>query len=268
MDHGIEGKIAIVTGAGRYMGRAIAHSLAKEGVQVGVNDLFVDRAEQVAQEIRDGGGKAMPVVADITDGEQVAEMVGAVRDELGRVGILVNNAGLPPPSDEGDTFEARALEFVDTSFADWQRWVNVNYYGTLKCTLAVLPDMAEQKWGRIVSIISDAGRVGEARQAVYAGAKAGIAGFSRSLAKEVGKHCITVNCVSLGAVIHDEWLEQWGDRAEHRIERIKRVYPMAHGLDRLGRPEDAAYAVTALASAHADWITGQVLSVSGGYTMV
>lgn len=268
MDFGIEEKVAIVTGAGRYMGRAIALELAGEGVSVGVNDLFPDRAEEVAQEIRDRGGKAVAVVADITNREQVADMVRSVRDELGRIGILVNNAGLPPPSDESDTFTARVQDFSDAAEASWARWVDVNFYGTLNCTKAVLADMIEEHWGRIVSIISDAGRVGEPRQAVYAGAKAGIAGFSRSLAKEVGKHCITVNCVSLGSVLHDEWVEEWGDRAEYRIERMKRVYPMAHGLDRLGIPEDAAFAVASFCSARAEWITGQTVSVSGGYTMV
>jgi 3-oxoacyl-[acyl-carrier protein] reductase len=268
MDFGIDGKVAIVTGAGRYMGRAIALELASEGVRVGVNDLFAERAEAVAQEIRDRGGQAVAAVADVTDRTQVADMVQSVRSELGRIGILVNNAGLPPPIDESDTFSARSQDFSDADESSWARWVDVNYYGTLNCAKAVLPDMIEEQWGRIVSIISDAGRIGEPRQAVYAGAKAGIAGFSRSLAKEVGKHCITVNCVSLGSVLHEEWVKEWGDRAEDRIERMKRVYPMARGLDRLGLPGDAAFAVACFCCARAEWTTGQTVSVSGGYTMV
>ncbi len=268
MELGLEGRVALVTGAGRYVGRAIALELAAEGARVAVNDIFPERAEAVAGEIRERGGTAIPAVVDVTDRERVADVVAHVAAELGGVDVLVNNAGLPPPVDESDTFATRTADFAGSDPEWWRRWVDLNYFGTLNCTQAVLPGMQERGWGRIVSIISDAARIGEPRQAVYAGAKAGIAAFSKSIAREVGRHGITVNCVSLGAILHDEWVEEWGEPGKERIEKLKRAYPMARSLDRLGLPEDAAFAVTCLSSARAEWITCQTLSVSGGYTMV
>lgn len=268
MDLKIAGRVALVTGAGQYMGRAIALELSAEGAGVAVNDIVPERAERVAEEIRERGGRAVPAVFDVTDRERVEAVLEEIESGLGPVDILVNNAGLPVAQHEGDTFESRASDlFMSSDPVWWQRWVDINYFGTLNCTKAVLGGMRDRRWGRIVSIISDAGRVGEARQAVYAGAKAGVAGFSKSVAREMGRYAITVNCVSLGAVLHDDWVEQWGEQAEERITRMKKLYPMARGLDRLGVPEDAAFTVAFLASDRAEWITGQVLSVSGGYTM-
>jgi NAD(P)-dependent dehydrogenase (short-subunit alcohol dehydrogenase family) len=261
--------VAVVTGAGRYVGRSIALELAAEGVRVAVNDVFAERAEAVAGEIRDRGGTAIAAAADVTDREAIDSLFGAVRKRLGPVDILVNNAGLPAPQSDDDDFAAWvAHAFVDADEAMWRRWVDINYFGVLNCTKAALPDMRDRNWGRVISIISDAGRVGEPRQAVYAGAKAAILGFSKSIAREMGRHAITVNCVSLGSILHDEWVEDWGAEAETRIAKMMRFYPMARGLDRLGTPEDAGYAVAFLASPRAEWITGQVLSVSGGFTMV
>jgi NAD(P)-dependent dehydrogenase (short-subunit alcohol dehydrogenase family) len=268
MDLKITGRVALVTGAGQYMGRAIAHELAAEGVRVAVNDIVPEKAEDVAEEIRERGGEAVAAVADVTDRNGVAAAVARVAEELGPVDILVNNAGLPVPQHDDDTFESRASDFFVDSDPDWwQRWVDINYFGTLNCTQAVLAGMRERRWGRVVNVISDAGRVGEPRQAVYAGAKAGIAGFSKSVAREMGRYAITVNCVSLGSVLHEDWVRQWGEAADDRIGRMMKFYPMARGLDRLGIPEDAAFAVALLASDRAEWITGQVLSVSGGFTM-
>lgn len=268
MNFELDGKVALVTGAGRYMGRAMALDLANEGARVVVNDLMPERAEAVAGEIRERGGQAIPAAADVTDYRQVEQMAQAAADEFGGVDILVNNAGIPAPADESDTTDARAMLFADTDPATWSRWVDLNYYGTLNCTRAVLPGMREREWGRIICIMSDAGRTGEPRRAVYSGAKAAMAGFLKSVAKEMGRYQITANCVSLGAVIHKEWAEQWGEEGKERIAKIMRLYPAARGLDRLGIPEDAAYLVTCLASPRAAWITGQVISVSGGFTMI
>jgi 2-hydroxycyclohexanecarboxyl-CoA dehydrogenase len=210
MDLGLTGKVALVTGAGQNIGRRIALTLAGEGAHIVVNDLFEDRAERVAQEIREGGGTAVAAVADVTKPDQVEAAVATAREALGPVQILVNNAGLPAPTSASESRENRVKEFSDLDPALWPRWIDLNYYGALWCTRAVLPAMQEGRWGRVVSIISDAARIGEPRQSVYAGAKAAIAAFSKSVAREVAKHGITVNCVSLGAVIHPEWLKEWG----------------------------------------------------------
>jgi NAD(P)-dependent dehydrogenase (short-subunit alcohol dehydrogenase family) len=270
MDLGLNGKVALVTGAGQNIGRRIALTLAAEGAAVAVNDLFEDRAEQVAQEIRDGGGRAVAAVADVTKQDQVEAAVATTREALGPVQILVNNAGLPAPTKESESRENRVKEFVSLDPELWARWIDLNYYGALWCTRAVLPGMQEGGWGRIVSIISDAARIGEPRQAVYAGAKAAIAAFSKSIAREVARNGITVNCVSLGAIIHPEWLKEWGtpEEVEERLGKIKRVYPLARAYDRLGKAEDAAFMVTILASQPAEWITGQIVSVNGGFSMV
>lgn len=269
MDLGLADKVAVVTGAGRYVGRSIALELAAEGARVAVNDVLPDRAEAVSQEIRERGGVAIAAAADVTSREAIERIVASVKEQLGPVDVLVNNAGLPAPQSADDDFDTWVEHaFVDADEEMWRRWVDINYFGVLNCTKAVLPDMRERSWGRVISIISDAGRIGEPRQAVYAGAKAAILGFSKSIAREMGRHAITVNCVSLGSILHDEWVQAWGDEAEARIAKMMRFYPMARGLDRLGVPEDAASAVAFLASTRAEWITGQVLSVSGGYTMV
>jgi NAD(P)-dependent dehydrogenase (short-subunit alcohol dehydrogenase family) len=137
-------------------------------------------------------------------------------------------------------------------------------YGVLNCSKAVLPGMKERRWGRIVSVISDAGRVGEPRLVAYSMAKAGIIGATKALAKEAGRFAITVNCVSPATTVTDatrEWIEA-------SAEQIMRFYPLAKGLNRLGQPSDIANAVTFLASDRAEWITGQILSVNGGYSMV
>ena len=142
--------------------------------------------------------------------------------------------------------------------------MNLITYGVLNCVRAVIEGMQERRWGRSVSIIPDAGRVGEPRLVAYSMAKAGVVGFSKALAKESGRHAITVNCVSPATTETDatrEWIQAQG-------EQIMRAYPLAKGLSRLGRPSDIANAVAFLASARSEWITGQVLSVNGGYSMV
>jgi 2-hydroxycyclohexanecarboxyl-CoA dehydrogenase len=264
----LEGKVALITGAGQYMGRAMAIELAAEGAKVAVNDIVPDKAEAVAEEIAQAGGTATPAVFDVTDRDAVTAAVAAVGEELGGIDILVNNAGLPVRQSEDDTMATRTADlFVDSDPAWWRRWVEINYFGTLNCTQAALAGMREREWGRVISIVSDAARVGEPRQTVYAGAKAGIVGFSKSVAREMARYGITANCISLGSVIHDEWLEEW-DNPDERLKKMARLYPMARALDRLGVPEDASYAVAFFASPRSEWITGQTLSVSGGYTMV
>jgi 2-hydroxycyclohexanecarboxyl-CoA dehydrogenase len=263
MDLGIAGRTALITGAGRGIGAEIARTLAAEGVRLAVNDLFQERADESADAIRKAGGEAIGVAFDVTDLDAVTAGVAKATEAFGAVDILVNNAGIPAES-AMDALPSEGGFFGGTSRASWDRTMGLITYGVLNSARAVVPGMIERKFGRIISIISDAGRVGEPRLVAYSMAKAGVIGFTKALAKESGRHCITVNCVSPATTVTDatkDWIAAQGDQ-------IMRAYPMAKGLGRLGQPSDIANAVAFLASARAEWITGQVLSVNGGYSMV
>lgn len=262
MDLALDETVVLVTGSGRGIGRQIALTLAEEGARVGVNDIFENRAEGMAQELRNGGAEAVPVHGDVTQSEQVAAMVQRMLDEWERLDVLVNNAGIP--SGRGETGLGVAGDlFIDTDRSEWDRSMSVITYGVLNCSRAVLPLMMKRGWGRIINIVSDAGRIGEPRATTYSMAKAGVIGFTKALAKEVARYCITVNCVSPGFT---ETPTTMGRLAADG-EEIMRHYPVARGLQRLGQPTDIASAVAFLASPRAEWITGQVLSVNGGYCM-
>ena len=270
MDLLLSGKAALVTGGGQGVGRRICLKLAEEGAAVVVNDLVEARAVAVADEIRAAGGTALPVAADVTDLTSVGAMVEAATAEVGPVAILVNNAGIIP---ERRTGEVGLPFFPASDPGHWRKIVDLNLFGAMNCTYAVLPGMIEQRRGHIVSMISDAGRIGEARYAVYGGAKAGVLGFTRSLAREVGADCITVNCVSLAAVSHKVPMapflsEEATAENNETLAKMLRAYPLGKGLGRLTTPQDAANAVAFLASDAAAYITGQCLSVNGGYAMV
>ncbi|MBI1885128.1 MAG: 3-oxoacyl-ACP reductase FabG [Chloroflexi bacterium] len=263
MDLGIKDRVAIVTGAGRGIGRQICLTLGEEGVRVAINDIREEGANAVADEIKKAGGQAIGVVADVTNQDQVSDMVKRVLDEWDQVDILVNNAGIPVLQSSQDVMAAAGTFFTQTERPQWDRTMQLITYGVLFCTRAVLDTMMERRWGRILSIISDAGRVGEPRLVPYSMAKAGVVGFTKALAKEVGRYCITANCVSPGTTETEAtkaWLQAQG-------EQIMRGYPLAKGLERLGQPSDIANAVAFLVSQRAEWITGQVLSVNGGYAM-
>jgi len=241
-------RVALVTGAGQGVGAAIARALAARGAAVAVNDLAVDRADGVTESIREAGGQAVTVAADITEPDEVEDMVRSVAARVGPVDVLVNNAGLPPSG-------IRATPFVETTRPDWDRFISLNLYGVLHCSRLVLEHMVDQRWGRVISIVSDAGRVGEPGMAAYSAAKAGAMGFSRALAKEVGPHGVTCNCVSLGSIAPA------GQEPDAAARRAIARYPMR----RLGTPEDVAGAVLWLASPAGDWVTGQTVAVNGGY---
>jgi 2-hydroxycyclohexanecarboxyl-CoA dehydrogenase len=261
VDLGIHDRVALVTGAGRGIGLEICKTLAAEGVRVAVNDLFEERAQEGAGEIMNGGGSAIGVAGDVTDTESVGAMVKRVVEEFGAVDILVNNAGIPAVTT--DAVPSTGGLFATSDREQWDRTMGLITYGVMNCSRAVIEGMAERRWGRIVNIISDAGRVGEPRLVAYSMAKAGVIGFTKALAKECGRACVTVNCVSPATTETEataEWIRAQG-------EQIMRSYPLARGLNRLGRPADIANAVAFLASARAEWITGQVLSVNGGYSM-
>lgn len=242
--------VAVVTGGARGIGRAICLELARRGSRIAVVDLDADAATDTAKEIIDAGGVAAGLGADVVDRDRMDAVATEVAARLGPVTILVNNAG---------TWVTKP--FVDTRPADWRREIDLNYYGVLNTTHAVLPQMIERNYGRIVSISSEAARVGQPTNAVYSGAKAAVNGFTRALAKEVGRYAVTVNVVTLSVVRTRQSEPLIAD--EDAAKKIVRGYP----IRRLGEPEDAAHAVAFLAERGSDWITGQVMGVNGGYVM-
>jgi len=248
---GLRGKTILVTGAARGIGRAIAGRLVEEGCAVGVLDLDATGASAAAAELRDAGGRACALACDLRDGAAVERIVAACECELGPLFGLVNNAGWD-----------RAGDFVDTDPAFWRQVIDVNLYGPLHATRAVLPGLLARGAGRVVSIASDAGRVGSSGEAVYSACKGGIIAFTRSLAREVARKGVSLNCVSPGPT--DTQLLATIDPTGRLQQALARAIPMG----RVGRPDDIPGAVAFLLSDDAAFITGQVLSISGGLTMV
>jgi 2-hydroxycyclohexanecarboxyl-CoA dehydrogenase len=243
-------QVAIVTGGGQGIGRGIALALAAQGADVAIFDVNPATASETVTAIHAKGRRALAITVDVTDLSHVEVATAEVRAEFGRLDVLVNNVGWTPNE-----------PFLDSAPETWRKIVAVNYLGTLNCTRAALTAMIAGRHGRIISIASDAARVGTPREAVYAGAKAAIIGFSKSLAAEVARHGITVNVVSPATV--DTPLLR-GMLRPDQIERREKANPMG----RLGRPEDVAAAVVFFASPGAGYVTGQVLSVNGGVVRV
>lgn len=252
----LSGRVALVTGAGQGVGRQVALYLASHGAKgVVVNDYFLDRAETVAAEINASGGAALALQADVGDFAAVNETVARAGEEFGAVDILVNNAGNAGPNES----PFGQPPFWETGPDDWAKFVDVNFYGVMHTTRAVLPGMIERRYGRVVTLISDAGRVGEPHLVVYSGAKAGAAGFMRGVAKAVGRFDITANSVALSGVETPTTEEITSDEAAR--DKVLRNYL----IRRFGKPEDVAGLVLFLASDAASWITGQTYPVNGGY---
>src|SRR5262245_38008268 len=250
----LAGERALVTGAGQSIGRTIALALAQAGATVAVNDIVPDHAESVAEEIRSAGGQADALPFDVTDHAAVAAAI----DGYGGATILVNNAG-----NAGAEGLVSVGDFVDSNPDDWAKYFAVNLFGTMHCIHATLPSMIAGGGGRIVTLVSDAGRNGDAKVATYAAAKAGAAGFCRSIAREVGRHGITVNCVSLGSI---ETPAKAKAKAEMGVpQEREQAMLKAYVIRRWGLPDDIAGIVTFLASPLASWITGQTYAVNGGY---
>jgi 2-hydroxycyclohexanecarboxyl-CoA dehydrogenase len=249
----LDRKIAIVTGAGQGIGRAIATKLAAEGASVAVTDVNEATAKDTAEAIAGGepAGRALAIRTDVTSRESVAAMIEQVRQEFGRIDVLVNNAGWD-----------KVGPFTDSDPADWDRIIAINLYGVLNTCHAVLPVMMAQGSGTVVSLASDAGRVGSSGEAVYAAAKGGIIAFTKTIAREMARHQVTANCVCPGPTDTALLATAFGDNPKLR-ESLARAIP----LRRLGQPADLANAVAFLASDEAAFITGQTVSVSGGLTM-
>lgn len=248
------GRAALVTGSARGIGRAIARRLAADGFAVVVGDLNQEGAAETAALATEAGGRAIGTALDITSDASVAAAIASAEAAFGPVEVVVNNAGW----DEHH-------QFVDTDEDFWDRVIEINYKGCLRTTHAVLPGMIERQWGRVINIGSDAARVGSSLEAVYAGAKAGVVAFTKTIAREAARAGVTANVVCPGPTETPLLAEILGstEEAQKVIAGMTRAVPMK----RLGQPEDIAAAVAFFAREDAGFVTGQTLSVSGGLTM-
>jgi len=264
MDLGLAGRTAIVSGGASNIGKAISLALAAEGANVAIFDLDLEQAQLVAKQANaDRGATALAVEADVTDPESLRTGVQTVLERFGSINVLVNNAGW-----------ARRAPFLDQEVEEASRLVEVNLMGMMNLTRAVLPHLVAQKSGTVLSISSDAGRIGEKQEGAYGAAKAGVISLTKTLAKEHGRDGLRFNVVCPGATVpeaaddfgqHSLWNQQEYDvyHEPETQQAIARHYP----LGRLGRPSDIAGAVAFLVSDRAGFITGQTLSVNGGYVM-
>ncbi len=260
MDLGLSGRVVIVTGGASNLGRAITLGFAAEGARVVIAD--VDDRQSRKVEAEAPSGTIVARHTDVTDWESVSSMAQFVRSSMGGVDVLVNCAGW--------TIDRL---FTEKPREEWEREIAIDIWGFINCVRAVLDHMIERRHGRIVSIGSDAGRMGEWREAVYSGTKAAVIAMSKAIAREVGKHGITLNVVSPGLIPGDPETSGsesiWSsDQAKMFTSEVREKAARSYPLRRLGTPEDVVPAVLLLASDRASYITGQTLSVSGGYTMI
>lgn len=245
---GIENKLAVVTGSASGIGKAIAEAMAAAGAKVIVADVAREGGEAVAAAIRGAGGKAEYRHLDLTDPPSIEAFASALQNDAGAVDIIVNNAGW-----------GRAAPFVEGTLDFWNKMVALNFVGPMALVKALLPGMIQRKGGRIVNIASDAGRVGSMGETVYSGTKGALIAFTKSLAREVARYQISVNCVCPGPT--DTPL------MNAVPDKLKEALVKAIPFRRLGKPEEVASAVVFFAGDGASYITGQVVSVSGGLTM-
>jgi 2-hydroxycyclohexanecarboxyl-CoA dehydrogenase len=260
----IADKTVVVTGGGSNIGRSISLAFAAEGAKIVIADIDAAQAEKVAKEaIKKGAQGAIAHRTDITSIESVADMITRTKNEFGPVDILVNNVGW--------TIEGL---FIEQERSQWEKEIQINLWGMINCTRSVLDDMIQRKSGVVVSMGSDAARMGEFREGVYAACKAGVVALTKTLAREYGKHGIRFNVVCPGTTMPDNDeeisdLSMWAQgqkrwNTPEMRERIAKVYP----LRRIARPGEVAPVVVFLASDGASFITGQTISASGGYTMI
>lgn len=244
----LSGQKAFVTGAAAGIGRATARTLAEAGAHVIASDVNAEGLKETVSLIESAGGSAEGAELDVTDPEGITAVAAGVTADHGAMDVLVNVAGWD-----------RIMPFMENTPDFIERIVQLNYLGQVRVCQAFLPPMIERQRGKIVNVSSDAGRVGSMGETVYAGAKGGVIAFSKSLAREMARYQINVNCVAPGptdtALLHDA------------PEKIQQALVRAIPFRRLARPEEIADAILFFASARADYVTGQVLSVSGGLTM-
>lgn len=247
-------RVAIVTGGARGIGKGICLALAKQGANIAIADILVNEGNETIAEIEKLGRKGLMVETDITVKDQVDQMVKKVMDTFGKIDILVNNAGW-------DKMEP----FMESKPETWEKVIAINYKGVIHFTHAVLEQMIPKSYGKIINISSDAGRVGSMGEAVYSGCKGAIIAFTKTIAREMARYKINVNCVCPGPTPTPlvEEMRAKGGFAEKVFAGMERIIPFR----RMGEPEDIAHAVVFLASDEANFITGQTLSVSGGLTM-
>lgn len=251
---GLEGKTVIVTGGGGGIGTAICRRFGEEGCAVGVFDIDGEAAGETADAIADAGGKSFAIPCDITDYEAVKEAVAEFESQAGPTDVLVNNAGWD-----------RFINFLDTEPGFWDQVIAINLRGPIHMHHAVLPGMAERMTGAVVNVASDAGRVGSSGESIYAACKGGIIALTKTLAREMARAGVRLNCVCPGPTetpLFQSFLGE-GPGGEKVYEALKRSIP----LKRLGQPSDMPGIVAFLASDDAGYITGQTISVSGGLTM-
>jgi NAD(P)-dependent dehydrogenase (short-subunit alcohol dehydrogenase family) len=270
MNLDLAGKTVIITGGGSNIGRGITLGFAKEGSNIVLADIDEPQGQKVAKLANTLGGRTTFVKTDISQNAQVEAMVKKALDEFKQIDVLVNNVGWNG-----------GAPFMDKSIEESQKEIATNLWGPVNCIKAVLPHMIERKYGAIVSISSDAGRVGESLSSIYSACKGGIVALSKSIARELGRrHGIRLNVVSPGLTLpgdppghYQQGSEEVGEKSVwsypwYSEEKIQQIIAKAYPLGKIGRPEDIANAVLFLASDRAGHITGQTLSVSGGYTMI
>ena len=244
----LSGKVALVTGAAQGIGKAIAMLLARNGADVVVSDINLEKAQETANEIEGMGRRSFAIKVNVADLKDVEQMVEAIVEQFGRIDILVNNAGI--------TRDRLILRMTEE---DWDAVLDVNLKGTFNCTKAAIRYMSKQKSGKIVSIASVSGEMGNPGQANYAASKAGVIGFTKTIAREFAGRGINVNAIAPG-YIQTPMTDAVPEKTK---EELKRMIPM----ERLGKPEDVAQAVLFLVSENSSYITGQVLNVNGGIYM-
>jgi 3-oxoacyl-[acyl-carrier protein] reductase len=244
----LKGRVALITGAAQGIGKSVALLLAQNGADIVVSDINLEKAEETAKEIESIGSKAIAIKVDVANLKDVERMVESILEKFGKIDILVNNAGI--------TRDKLILRMTEE---DWDAVLNVNLKGTFNCTKAVVRHMAKQRSGKIVSIASVVGEMGNAGQVNYSASKAGVIGLTKTIAREFAQRRINVNAIAPG-YIETPMTEVLPEKVK---EELKRLIPM----ERLGKPEDVAEAVLFLVSEESNYITGQVLNVNGGIYM-
>lgn len=260
MDYGLHERTVLITGGARGIGFAAGELFAAEGAKLALVDINGDAAAAAAQRIVAKGGRAVGLAADITDATQCAQMIARAEAAVGPISAVVNSAAVLDDK-----------TFLESTPADWKRVIDVCLYGALNVLHASLPGMVERKYGRVVCLASDSARLGQARLSYYAAAKAGVIALLKSVAQEVGGAGVTLNVVSPGATDTELRKEREAglraamgeEKYARRVQSVLRMYPTG----RIGQPDDIAGAILYLCSAPAGWVTGQVLSVNGGFSM-